>query len=198
MSSATSPISTDSPSDPAGNPNPANFPSSTNYFYGFLIAFLCFLICFGALHVMARRRRAILIRDFLLYGDDDSGGAKITQKEPSMWQPTYVEARAARWADIMPLSTTLVQHDVLIDEKPFSPRPRNPLVAYLGGITSKQQPGSVISQVTMGMNIAVMINMPCAPGRRKEGEDEDDDIPEYQIGTVRVPWTDERLPPQAV
>ncbi|KAJ7691605.1 hypothetical protein B0H17DRAFT_1201022 [Mycena rosella] len=185
---ATDPAATGTPP-----PSQGTLPSSTNYFYGFLIAFLIFLISFGGLHFIARRRRARLMREFALHGGDD-GGVSVWQTEPVMWQPSYVGTKVPLWGNIMPLSSTLIQHDV-IEEKaaPASP-PRNPLAAFFGIPPMKpRRMDSNIVKVTEGMNIAIMINMPQAPGAPPAPE-EDEIPPVCEIGMLQVPWTDADLP----
>jgi len=166
--------------------------NGTNYFFGFLIAFIAFLFVFLSLGLLARRRRMRLMADFLLYGpdSDDSHLPNITQTEPSMWQPTYEEAKGKQWSAIMPLSTSLVWRDV-VDEKaaeemPHAPRRRNPFVPYLGLSPPRTLPPTI--KVPEAMDIAVMINMPQAPEALEE-----DGILEYQIGMLQVPWKDESL-----
>ncbi|KAJ6595575.1 hypothetical protein DFH09DRAFT_1135014 [Mycena vulgaris] len=189
----SSPTSSDAASS-ATSTSPSQFTSSTNYFYGFLIAFLCFLAAFGGLHFVARRRRARLMRNLLLYGPDYYGdGVGILQTEPVLWEPSYAEARGQLWGNILPLSTTLVQREVTEEKVPpgSSPPPptRNPLVAFFGFLPVKPlRTAPRKTKVTEGMNIAVMINMPQVPEALK-----DEDIPEYQIGTLQLPWNDENL-----
>ncbi|KAJ7485631.1 hypothetical protein FB451DRAFT_1554500 [Mycena latifolia] len=196
MSSATSssPTATDtSTAPPGGGGGGGALPSSTNYFYGFLIAFLCFLLSFGALHLMARRRRARLMRDFLLYGPDDAegggGASRIAQEEPLLWQPSYTTAEAPRWGEIMPLSTTLLTRAVPLNAEKSStpPPPPRSLAAYLRSpFTRPHQEDPPTRTVTEALNISIMVRMPHPPETREE------DVPEYQVGTISVPWTDEQ------
>ncbi|KAK7057127.1 hypothetical protein R3P38DRAFT_1161605 [Favolaschia claudopus] len=168
--------------------------SGTNYFFGFLVAFIAFLFVFLSLGVLARRRRLRLMRDFLLYADDDS--PVITQTEPLMWQPSYSPPKGTRWNEIMPLSSHLVQHEMVDKTDIQIPTSRrNPLAAYLGfsPLRTRPRPPDTV-QVTDGMRIAVMVQMPQSPAAL----DDPDNIHEYQIGTVQVPWTDNMVldPPQ--
>lgn len=77
------------------------FTSGTNYFFGFLVAFIAFLFIFLSLGLLARRRRMRLMRDFMLYGPDDDGHSQIPQTEPVLWQPAYTDAKGPLWGDIM-------------------------------------------------------------------------------------------------
>ncbi|KAJ6593948.1 hypothetical protein B0H19DRAFT_1092990 [Mycena capillaripes] len=194
------------PSTATGSPPPSpGLSPGTNYFFGFLIAFIAFLFVFLSLGLLARRRRMRLMRDFLLYGPDDSGLPNISQTEPMMWQPSYTDAKGQLWSNIMvcslvcedakhyicnepqPLSTSLVQREAVDDKTPKEvPPPR--LSRNLFFLFRKPRPpdGPRKILVTEGMNIAVMINMPQAPEVLEE-----DDRHEYQIGVLRVPWKDE-------
>jgi len=131
-----------------------------------------------------------LMRDFLLYGPDDSDLPNISQTEPRMWQPSYTDAKGQLWSNIMPLSTSLVQREVVDDKTPKEVPPprlsRNPLFLFR---RPRPPDGPKKILVTEGMNIAVMINMPQAPEVFEE-----DDRHEYQIGVLHVPWKDENLP----
>ncbi|KAJ7785367.1 hypothetical protein DFH07DRAFT_1054678 [Mycena maculata] len=185
-----------------------SLPNGTNYFFGFLIAFIAFLFVFLSLGLFARRRRMRLMREFLLYGGTEDDGPGIAQTEPVLWQPAYTDARGSQWSDIMvrcsmidtgyhndalqPLSSSLVQREELVNEKTPAEAtpPRNPLTAFLGFPPSKprrKSPQRIL--VTEGMNIAVMINMPQPPEARRE----EDEPPECQIGTLMVPWKDADL-----
>ncbi|KAJ7680370.1 hypothetical protein DFH06DRAFT_1315154 [Mycena polygramma] len=188
MASTTStdgsaPTGTSTPPSTSGQLN------GTNYFFGFLVAFIAFLFVFLSLGLLARRRRMRLMRDFMLYGPDDSGLPNVTQREPTMWQPLYREAKGQLWSNIMPLSTSLVQREVTDDKTPAEELPsrhsRNPLV-YLG--MKPQLKGPPKTLVTEAMNIAVVINMPQAPAASEE-----DDRHEYHIGTLQIPWKDDVL-----
>jgi len=169
------------------------FTSGTNYFFGFLVAFIAFLFIFLSLGLLARRRRTRLIREFLMYGPDEDGNPRIPQTEPVLWQPAYTDAKGARWADIMPLSSSLVRRDVVDEKTPAEepPRPsRIPLLVYIGIMTRKpQQTAPTKIKVTEAMDIAVVINMPRPP----DAPLEEDEPPECQIGTLKVPWKDESL-----
>jgi len=128
-----------------------------------------------------------LMRDFLLYGSDEND-PPIPQTEPLMWQPVYAEAEGQLWSDLMPLSTSLVQREVIDDKTPpeVPPPSRNLFVK-----TRRKRPQKI--QVTEAMNIAVMIELPRAPEALEEAEG----IHEYQIGILRIPWkdeTDENIP----
>jgi len=110
-----------------------------------------------------------------------------------MWEPSYVEAKGQLWSDIMPLSTSLVQREVIDDKPPAEevpPHPsRNPFVLPMKA--RRKRPPKIL--VTEAMNIAVMIKLPQAPEALEEAEG----IHEYQIGMLRIPWkdeTDENLP----
>ncbi|KAJ7251475.1 hypothetical protein B0H12DRAFT_1324040 [Mycena haematopus] len=184
MSSTVSSTATDA--SETGS-SPPSIGSGTNYFFGFLIAFIAFLFVFLSLGLLARRRRLRIMRDFLLYGDDDS--PNITQTEPLMWQPMYTMAEGQLWSDIMPLSISLVQRvvDDKVEEPPHPSRSR-----YLGFPSLKTPNGPQKIQVTEAMNIAVMIELPQAPEALEEVG-----IHEYQIGILHVPWKDgmdEELP----
>jgi hypothetical protein len=102
MSSSTTATDTSTasgtPSLPPSNNN--QLASGTNYFFGFLIAFIAFLFVFLSLGLLARRRRMRLMHDFLLYGESDHLPT-ISQTEPLMWQPTYIAGDGRLWSDIM-------------------------------------------------------------------------------------------------
>ncbi|KAJ7924861.1 hypothetical protein B0H13DRAFT_2314944 [Mycena leptocephala] len=143
MSSTTSTdTSLPSASSSLPTPPPNQLASGANYFFGFLIAFIAFLFVFLSLGLLARRRRMRLMRDFMLYGPDDSDLPNILQTEPVMWEPLYAEAKASYGAKLWcPLSTSLVRREVLDDKTPAEvppPRPsRNPFVVYFGFPPSK-------------------------------------------------------------
>ncbi|KAF7361850.1 hypothetical protein MVEN_00529500 [Mycena venus] len=124
---------------------------------------------------------------FCYMGRTTAISPNISQTEPLMWQPSYVEAKGQLWSDIMPLSTSLVQREVIDDKTPPEPpRPsRNPFVVLPRIKTRSKHPPKI--KVTEGMNIAVMIEMPQAPETLQDAEG----VPEYQIGMLRVPWKDE-------
>src|ERR1700761_2376631 len=90
-------VPTISSSPPASS---SQLTSGTNYFFGFLIAFIAFLFVFLSLGLLARRRRMRLVHDYLLYGPDDAD-LKFPQTEPVMWQPPYAEAKGQLWNDMM-------------------------------------------------------------------------------------------------
>jgi len=163
--------------------------SGTNYFFGFLIAFIAFLFVFLSLGLFARRRRMRIMQEFLLYGPDGDF-PNITQTEPRMWQPQYTPALQGQlWSEIMPLSTSLVQREE-IRKIPIEEPPR-PSRLFPPAKTRRQGPQKI--QVTEAMNIAVVIELPQAPEALQEAEG----IHEYQIGLLQVPWKDnmdENLP----
>jgi hypothetical protein len=102
MSSTTSTdTSLPSASSSLPTPPPNQLASGANYFFGFLIAFIAFLFVFLSLGLLARRRRMRLMRDFMLYGPDDSDLPNILQTEPVMWEPLYAEAKGQLWSQIM-------------------------------------------------------------------------------------------------
>ncbi|KAJ7166500.1 hypothetical protein C8R43DRAFT_1122072 [Mycena crocata] len=193
--STTDPTPTGLPAESSSPPSSSNqLTSGTNYFFGFLIAFIAFLFVFLSLGLLARRRRIRLMQEFLLYGPDDDHSPASSQTEPLMWQPVYADAERPVWSDIMPLSTTLLRREVIEEKAPsevLPPRPtRNPFVVYFGfpAMKPRRRPALRKTQVTEGMNIAVMITMPMSPGTLA-----DDEPPECQIGTMQIPWTDETL-----
>ncbi|KAJ7188185.1 hypothetical protein C8R46DRAFT_1205375 [Mycena filopes] len=188
MSSTTSVDSSSSAAVPA---QPTATLSSSSYFFGFLVAFIAFLMVFLSLGVIARRRRMRLMRDLLMYGDD---APEIPNTAPLMWEPSFVEARSelCNWRDVMPLSTVVVQREVvddkaLVDEEPATPTgPRNLLVKFFGFPPKpRRKPTPKKIRITEAMNIAVMIEMPQEPATLKAEEEGH----EYHIGTLRVPWT---------
>lgn len=109
LSSQLAMSTTDSTTTPTGLPTESSSPTSssnqlasgTNYFFGFLIAFIAFLFVFLSLGLLARRRRIRLMQDFLLYGPDDDHSPAISQTEPLMWEPVYADAKRPVWTDIM-------------------------------------------------------------------------------------------------
>ncbi|KAJ6612735.1 hypothetical protein B0H10DRAFT_2051713 [Mycena sp. CBHHK59/15] len=159
-------------------PTPNQLASGTNYFFGFLIAFIAFLFLFLSLGLLARRRRMQLQQEFLLYGSDDD---LLPQTEPLMWQPTYTEAKGQLWSAIMPLSSAIHMREA------SPPRPtRNPFVVYFGFPAmkpSRKGPRRIKASVPEALQVAVMINMPKSPEVYRE-----DDRKEYQIGTLQLPW----------
>ncbi|KAJ7243936.1 hypothetical protein C8J57DRAFT_1525230 [Mycena rebaudengoi] len=178
----TAPAST--PTDP---PSQNQLTSGTNYFFGFLIAFIAFLFIFLSLGVAGRRRRIRRRRDILLYGPDDDGGAtRIPQTEPVMWQPQYANAPSEQWGELMPLSSSVLMREVIDTKVPIAApaRPsRNPFVVYFGFPAMKpSRKGLRKIKVPQALQVAVMISMPKPP------EDGEDGRNEYQIGLVQVPW----------
>ncbi|KAJ7901881.1 hypothetical protein B0H14DRAFT_3422557 [Mycena olivaceomarginata] len=187
MSSSTTATDTSTASGtPSLPPSNSQLASGTNYFFGFLIAFIAFLFVFLSLGLLARRRRMRLMHDFLLYGESDHLPT-ISQTEPLMWQPTYIAGDGRLWSDIMPLSTSLVQREVIDDKTPAEDAPRPSRKPWRMN-TRRKGPQKI--QVTEAMDIAVMIELPQAPDALEKAEG----IHEYQIGMLRVPWKDENLP----
>ncbi|KAJ7045564.1 hypothetical protein C8F04DRAFT_1388180 [Mycena alexandri] len=182
--------STTSTPSSTGEPQPTATLSSSSYFFGFLIAFIAFLFVFLSLGLVARRRRMRLMRDFLLYGPDDA--PDIPAAEPLMWQPSYAEAQGQLWSDIMPLSTSLVQHEVVDDKAPAEvppPPSSNPFVTFFGFSTNPPRKPSLRKiHITEALNIAVVIEMPQdSPLKEAEGH-------EYLIGTLQAPWKEFERP----
>jgi len=199
ISSAMSSVTSTDTSVPAtSSPPPASssqLTSGTNYFFGFLIAFIAFLFVFLSLGLLARRRRMRLMHEYLLHGPDDAD-LKFPQTEPEMWQPPYAEAKGQMWNDMMPLAATPVRRDV-VEEFPKADesdgaRWHNPFVVYFGFPAAKpRRNGRRKTKVTEALNIAVMISMPQAPDSREEKGDRN----EYQIGMLKVPWRDNTQAP---
>ncbi|KAJ7650861.1 hypothetical protein FB45DRAFT_888980 [Roridomyces roridus] len=180
--------------------------SGTNYFFGFLVAFIAFLFIFLALGFLARRRRLRLLHDFILYGPQDDDNSRIAQKEPMLYEPKFVDAPVPPlWADIMPLSTSLVRRDVL-QSKEALPLPATTSTPPTSGAALRSflrlprkaqvdagSPTPTLVKVPEALDVAVLINMPQPPGASTRDPDEEEGPPEYLIGTLHLPWKDDDL-----
>ncbi|ESK88603.1 hypothetical protein Moror_3101 [Moniliophthora roreri MCA 2997] len=204
---ADSPTPTPTSSGHDSNNNRQAPNRGANYFFGFLITFIALLLLFIGCGIGTRRRlqRRRGLLDLGVWGDTQSVIA--AQEEPQFLEPKFVKFVGGTWSSIQPLSTSLISFQSSPESEetkkvPSRPDPPtrmpspNP-IAYHGlslpvwssTARASKSEGEESPRLTSDlMQVAVMISMPSTSHVENISPDDEQPLPEYQLGVARIPW----------
>ncbi|KAJ3513005.1 hypothetical protein NLJ89_g3189 [Agrocybe chaxingu] len=183
--SAASTPSSESSGDSGGNGSGADSSRGANYFFGFLITFVLLLLIFAGCGLGSRRRmffsrrfqNADAFGPWTTYGDDGIGRGEIV--EPVVYEKAFEKAEETgdKWADLKPLSATLIRRprdpsDATSLQKPSLPEDPPPNPADSDPTSTSSTPAEIHRRLPAWL-----------PGRKKKPPSEPptagpEDIPE--------------------
>ncbi|KAF9010103.1 hypothetical protein BDQ17DRAFT_1347553 [Cyathus striatus] len=214
----SAPTVSPTPTDDGGGGGMAR---GANYFFGFLITFVVLLLIFVACGIGSRRRfiarrRAMLLGDFDPWGVEDGTQPRhIQHVPPKFFEPAIIKGGVA-WDSVMPLAASFIpklkerdDSNDTAEDRHLSPVPTTaptrqprrflPSFAFHSGIhrsgrKAEQEEKEKDSELDPPdeMGVTVMIVMPTPHDKLPHNEGHR--LPEYQLGTARVPWIYEEIP----